>query len=70
MTVDLTDRALFVKMCARLGYGKPGVVSQLVEEGVEPQAAQKLVNDTYNSVAASGSALVDGTDTSGAQQER
>jgi hypothetical protein len=68
MTVDLTDRALYVKMCARLGYEKPGVISQLVEEGVDPADAQKLVNDTYESVAASGSALVDDTEDHGAQR--
>lgn len=68
MTIDLTDKALFVKMCARLGYDKPGVVSSLIEEGADPTEAQKLVNDTYSSVAASGSALVDETEDHGAQR--
>lgn len=67
MTVDLTDRGLFVRMCARIGYDRPGVVSSLVEEGMEPEDARKLVNDTYESVAASGSALADESDTQGAQ---
>jgi hypothetical protein len=66
--VDLTDKALFVKMCARLGYDRPGVRSQLVEEGMDPDEAQRLVNDTYDSVAASGSALVDDTEDHGAQR--
>lgn len=65
--VDLTDRTLFVTMCARFGYGRPGVRSQLVEEGMDPGEAQRLVNDTYDSVAASGSALVDDTEEPGAQ---
>lgn len=67
MTVDLTDKGLFVTMCARLGYDRPGTISSLVEEGMEPEDAQRLVNTTFDSVAASGSALVDEADTPGAQ---